>query len=113
MDHKTKGIEGEAIAKQHYENLGCEILEVNYRYKRSEIDLVVLQNEEVLIFVEVKFRSSNAFGEPESFVTEGQMERIKTAAEDYIFAINWNGDLRFDIVSIDAKNNLEVFEDAF
>ncbi|MEQ8907127.1 YraN family protein [Ekhidna sp.] len=113
MDRKTKGIVGEGIAKRHYENQGCEILESNYRYKRAEIDLIALKDEQILIFVEVKKRSRADFGEAETFVSEAQQDRIKEAAEDYIYGINWQKNVRFDIVCIDAENKIEVFEDAF
>ena len=90
------------------------MLEKNYRYKRAEIDLIVLTpSEKMLVFVEVKNRSRRDFGEAESFVSEAQQHRIKEAAEDYIFGINWKKDIRFDIVSIDSSNKIEVFEDAF
>lgn len=113
MDRKTKGIQGEATAKNHYERQGCEILESNYRYKRAEIDLIALHNENLLIFIEVKNRSRRDFGEAETFVSEAQQERIKEAAEDYIFGINWKKDIRFDIVCVYPNENIEVFEDAF
>ncbi len=113
MDRKTKGIEGEAIAKKHYEKLGCKILASNYRFKRAEIDIIALQNKQLLIFIEVKLRSRTDFGEPETFVSDAQQERIREAAEEYIFATNWNKDIRFDIVCIDANRNIQIFEDAF
>ncbi|MEO9482854.1 MAG: YraN family protein [Ekhidna sp.] len=113
MDRKTKGIEGEAIAKRYYENTGCEILETNYRFGRAEIDLIALKNEGLLIFIEVKNRSRKDFGETETFVSESQQERIKEAAEDYIFGINWKKDIRFDIACVDSSGRVEVFEDAF
>ncbi len=113
MDRKTKGIEGEAIAKHHYENLGYEILELNYRFGRAEIDLIALEGEIRLVFIEVKSRSSKTFGEAETFVSEAQQSRIKEAAEEYIFGINWKKDIRFDIVSVDPNGGIEIFEDAF
>ncbi|WP_245811192.1 YraN family protein [Ekhidna lutea] len=113
MDRKTKGIQGEGIAKRYYENQGCEILETNYRYLRAEIDFIALQDEELLIFVEVKNRSRRDFGEAETFVSAAQQNRIKDAAEEYIFGINWNKDIRFDIVCVDSSGKIEVFEDAF
>ncbi len=113
MDNKNKGKKGEDLAKSHYRKLGCEVLEENYRFKRAEIDLIVLKEEALLIFVEVKNRSRTDFGEAETFVSEAQQNRIKEAAEDYIFGINWQKDIRFDIVCVDQKDQLEVFEDAF
>ncbi len=113
MDRKTKGIEGEAIAKRYYESLSFEILETNYRFRRAEIDLIALHQNQLLVFIEVKNRSSTNFGEPETFVSEEQQTRIKEAAEDYIYAINWKKDIRFDIVCVDGNGNVELFEDAF
>jgi len=113
MDRKAKGKEGEEIAKSFYETRGCEILEENYRFQRSEVDLIVLQEETLLIFVEVKSRSRKDFGEPESFVSDAQQGRIKEAAEEYIYAINWKKDIRFDIICVDSENEVDVFEDAF
>ncbi|MEO9872433.1 YraN family protein [Ekhidna sp.] len=113
MDRKTKGIEGEAIAKRYYEKEGCEILETNYRFGRAEIDLIALLSDKLLIFIEVKNRSRTDFGEAETFVSNSQQERIKEAAEDYIYGINWKKDVRFDIACVDTAGNIDVFEDAF
>ncbi|MEM9894825.1 MAG: YraN family protein [Bacteroidota bacterium] len=114
MSTKTTGFAGEHKTRLYYEKLGYECLEQNYRYKRSEIDLIMLApNENLLVFIEVKSRSGNRFGEPESFVSVKQEERIKEAAEDYILAINWQKDVRFDIASVDASGKIEVFQDAF
>ena len=113
MDRKSKGIHGERTARRHYELNGYEILEFNFRYRRAEIDFIALYEESLLIFVEVKKRSRTDFGEAETFVSDAQQHRIKEAAEAYIFGINWNKDIRFDIVGVDEEGNIEVFEDAF
>jgi putative endonuclease len=60
----------------------------------------------------VKNRSNNQFGEPESFVSDKQQSRIKEAAEEYIFAINWTKDIRFDILTV-LNGHVTHFEDAF
>ncbi len=113
VDKKTKGIKGEEQAKAFYLTSGYELLEQNYRYQRAEIDLIVLKDESLLVFVEVKNRSRKDFGEAESFVSEAQQNRIKEAAEEYIFGINWKKDIRFDIACVDASGKVKVFEDAF
>ena len=113
MNRKAKGDFGERVAKTYYESLNCEVLEANYRSKRSEIDLIVLQEEVLLIFVEVKSRSRKDFGEAETFVSLNQQNRIKEAAEDYIYGINWKKDIRFDIACISPGGEIKVFEDAF
>lgn len=112
MDRKTKGNQGEALVKNHYEKNGFEILEMNYRHRRAEIDIIAHKDDR-LFFIEVKYRSGTDFGEIETFVSKAQENRIKDAAEDYIFAINWMKDVRFDIACVDSKGNIELFEDAF
>lgn len=114
-DKIKKGKEAEAIAADFLAAKGFEIIARNYRYKRSEIDLIVKKNN-WLIFVEVKMRSSDAFGFPEEFVDYKKVKNILVGAEEYTYRQNWNGNIRFDIVSIrERKGEREVvhIEDAF
>ena len=109
---KTGG-KGENVAADFLKQKGFQIVARNYRFKHAEIDLIVRQND-WLIFVEVKTRSSNEFGEPEEFVDEFKTSKIFEAAEEYIFKTDWQGNIRFDVVSVKfgAKTEIEHFEDA-
>ena len=113
MDNKIKGKFGEDVAISHLEKSGYEILERNYRHKRGEIDIIALFENKLLVFVEVKLRSRIDFGQPEDFVTNVQKNLIINGAEDYVFAINWNKDIRFDIITVGLEGEVEHFEDAF
>jgi putative endonuclease len=114
MDRKTKGKIGEAMAETFLKKKGIEILEKNYRYGRGEIDLIGLKDNRLLIFVEVKYRKNDQFGQPESFVSTSQQQLIMATAEEYIHGINWQKDIRFDIVAIDeSTGELTHLEDAF
>ena len=53
------------------------------------------------------------FGYPEDFVSKNQQNRIKLAAENYIYNNNWNGKILFNIISIEKNNNIQFFIDAF
>ncbi|MEQ8581811.1 MAG: YraN family protein [Marinoscillum sp.] len=112
MDTKNKGKYGEDLAVSYLRKKGFEIVERNYRFRKGEIDLITLLNNEVLVFIEVKLRKGDAYGDPETFVSRKQERLIIQAAEDYIFAINWQKDIRFDIISI-TGSQLEHIEDAF
>ncbi len=112
MDTKNKGKYGEDLAVSYLRKKGFEIVERNYRFRKGEIDLITLLNNEVLVFVEVKLRKGDAYGDPETFVSRKQERLIIQAAEDYIFAINWQKDIRFDIISI-TGSKVEHIEDAF
>lgn len=113
--NRNKGINAEDEAAAFLTKKGYELVERNFRHGRREIDLIVKKSN-VLVFVEVKMRTSNAFGYPESFVSEKQAERITEAAEEYQISFGWEGIVRFDIVSIEkigGQTFIRHFEDAF
>jgi len=90
---------------------GFHIETTNYRYGRSEIDIIAKKGN-LLVFIEVKKRKNSDFGYPESFLTDSQQSRIVCAAEDYILDLDWKGNVRFDIISID-QDGIQHLEDAF
>ena len=114
MTDKTEiGRMGENIAADYLVAKGFQIAERNYHHGKAEIDLIVKKGE-WLLFVEVKTRASTAFGHPETFLHEVQVHRIFHAAEEYIFNTNWQGHVRFDVISILLGDPplIEHFEDA-
>jgi len=112
--NKELGLEGEQLAADYLNKKGYEILEMNYRYKRSEIDIIAVKDD-LLVFVEVKARTNTKYGLPENFVDDQKAVNIIQGADHYIKETNWKGNIRFDIISIVKKKNAELlhFEDAF
>lgn len=112
--NKELGLEGEQLAADYFKKNGWKIHEMNYRYRRSEIDLIISKND-LLTFVEVKTRTNTDYGLPEQFVDEKKAENIFKAADHYILEIDWKGNVRFDIISIIKKEEVELehIEDAF
>ncbi|SEJ82347.1 putative endonuclease [Dyadobacter sp. SG02] len=114
--HNDLGRWGETTAASFLLEKGFKIIAKNYRNWQSEIDLIVTKDE-MLIFVEVKTRSGTAFGMPEEFVNGAKAKLIMRAAEQYIFDIDWETDVRFDIVSVltlpDGSTEIRHIEDAF
>ncbi|QRR02938.1 YraN family protein [Dyadobacter sandarakinus] len=114
--NNERGSWGERKAEEYLIRKGFAVLEKNYRYKHSEIDLIVTVSD-MLIFVEVKTRSGTAFGMPEEFVNAGKAGLVKKAAEYYIYDKDWQQDVRFDIVSVlvlpDGQTEIYHIEDAF
>lgn len=103
---------GEKLAEAYFLDNGFKVLERNYRYRRSEIDLICA-NSDLLLFVEVKYRSTSTYGNPEEFVSNNQQIKILEAADEYIHQINWQHNVRFDIIAINAQDHMEHFQDAF
>jgi putative endonuclease len=112
-DTMKTGSNGENMAAEFLVQKGFEIVARNYRYKRAEIDLIVTRGD-WLLFIEVKTRSSSAYGEPEDFIDELKVRKIFEAAEEYIFSTDWQGHVRFDVVSVKLGAEAEIvhFEDA-
>jgi putative endonuclease len=114
--HLELGREGERLAKAHLEKTGYEILDENWVHGKLEVDLIAYKNK-VIIFAEVKTRTGNRFGEPEDFVDKRKQKLLAEAADEYIYLMNHQGEVRFDIISVlyDYKNNytLKHIEDAF
>ncbi|MEM6525288.1 MAG: YraN family protein [Bacteroidota bacterium] len=115
MNNAELGKEGERLAASYLEKNGYRVLASNWRFKRSEIDLIC-QKGNLLVFVEVKTKSYVAFGQPEDSVDEKKAAKVIEGAEEYIFQNNWNQDIRFDIISIvinGDQQKLLHLEDAF
>lgn len=114
--HNDLGSDGEQLAKQFLENSGYEILDENWVFKKSEIDLIAYKDSKI-IFVEVKTRKNNNFAEPEDFVSPKKQKQMALAADEYIHLMNHQHQVRFDIISIlfdkFGKPIIKHVEDAF
>jgi putative endonuclease len=97
--HNELGKRGELIALDFLKEKGFEILETNFRLDKDEIDIIAKEGK-FLVFVEVKTRSTNYFGEPEIAVGAKKVEFLLRAAENYLVSKNINAEIRFDIISI-------------
>lgn len=107
MTDKIKiGQEGEAAATRHLEREGYTILEKNFRYGSSEIDIIA-RHEGWLVFTEVKMRSGGHYGPPEIFVNRAKRDNVRRAAREYIFRKNWEGNIRFDVIAITRRQGKE------
>jgi len=113
-DKIAKGKTGEDFAADYLVKKGYQILHKNYRHERGEIDLIAQQGK-TLVFVEVKLRTSTAFGFPEEFVNSKKTAKVMETARHYLEEKNWHGAVRYDIIAIVKKAAMELrhFEDAF
>ena len=68
MKRKTTGMIGEKIAADFLTKQGYEIIETDYRCKEGEVDIIAKDGDS-LVFVEVRTKSSRAFGSPAESVT--------------------------------------------
>ena len=78
------GVHGEAIIAQYLEESGNEIIDRNWRTVFGEIDIVALSPQGVLIFVEVKTRTSLRFGEPLEAIHPQKARRLQKLARAWM-----------------------------
>ena len=109
---------GESLAAAHLKARGYKILEQNYRALRGEIDLIA-QDNDFIVFVEVKTRRSLKFGVPQGAVTRQKQQQISKVASAYLQATDrFDTPCRFDVIAIHLSPRLallkiEQIENAF
>ncbi|MBP3284053.1 MAG: YraN family protein [Clostridia bacterium] len=108
--NKILGNFGEDAAEKFLKRQGYKILERNYRCRFGEVDLVALEDG-CLVFVEVKTRVSEKYGNPSNAVNGMKLQHMKKTALSYI---NYRrmGDYpaRFDIAEVFADSGEKGFE---
>ncbi len=98
--HLVHGKLGESAAKKHLKRQGLKFLTANFRSDRGEVDLV-FREQDCLVFVEVKTRSSEEWVRPAAAVNKERRQRLSRAALDYLRLLkNPRVKLRFDIVEV-------------
>ncbi len=95
----ARGREYEDAACRFLEQQGLRLREKNWRLRFGEIDLV-MEDGATLVFVEVKYRSSDVMGLPAESVNTSKQERIRRLAAVYLAKQGTTTDCRFDVVGI-------------
>ena len=110
------GKQGEELAVAHLQQLGYRILERNYRCPLGEIDIVA-REKDTLVFVEVKSRKTEQFGDPELAVGRTKQRKLTLIALYYL-ARQKDSQLaaRFDVVAVKMlrdRTEVQLIRDAF
>lgn len=113
--NKVLGFHGEEAAARFLVMRGYNIVERNWRGGLYEIDIIA-KKRGVMVFVEVKTRSSEQWGFPEENVDEEKVRHILAAANAYVHINKIDMALRFDIISVVREGDVykvRHFLDAF
>lgn len=98
--HLRHGELGEKAARKALQRNGLKFLTANFRSPRGEIDLI-FRDDDCLVFVEVKTRSSEEWTRPAAAVNRERRQRLTRAALDYLRLLrNPPAKVRFDIVEV-------------
>lgn len=94
------GREGESVAIAFLKKKGYRVLEKNFRSKVGEIDIIAEQAG-VIVFVEVKARSSHEFGHPLNALTPAKQKKIIQTAQSFLAQKRIRDrPMRFDVVAL-------------
>jgi putative endonuclease len=109
--------DGERAAWEAYRARGYRLVARNWRSSLGELDLVVARGD-VLVFCEVKARSTTARGGPYDAVTEVKQHKLRLLAEAFLATARPRaGAFRFDVASVRwnvrGQPDVYLFEDAF
>ena len=113
MNNRATGSDREKQAEEYLKQQGMRVVERNFRCKLGEIDLIGW-HQNYLVFVEVKYRSSNVKGSAVEAVYERKQRRICRVADYYrnIHKIGSQAGVRYDVVAIQGER-IEWLSNAF
>ncbi|MFW1677556.1 YraN family protein [Pontibacter sp. JAM-7] len=104
MDRKQRGKDAEKIAEKLLARHGCRLRSRNYHCRFGEIDLIMLQGD-ILLFVEVRYRSSQTFGGAAASVSRQKQQKIIRTAMHYLSQQpqGHTPTCRFDVIAFEAS----------
>jgi putative endonuclease len=104
LTHRDNGAAAERRAAHYLQQAGLTLVVCNYRSPYGEIDLI-MQQEDELVFVEVRFRTRTDYGSPLESVDHRKQARLRATAAHYLQQDRTasNRPCRFDIVAITAS----------
>ena len=118
MTSKESGDAGESRALAHLQQHGLRLVRRNYRVARGpnarggEIDLVMLEPDGTLVFIEVRSRLRIEFGGAAASVSAAKRRSIAFAAQTFLHGLPTLPPCRFDVVAIDG-HRIEWLRAAF
>lgn len=113
MNNKSFGNYGENVATDFLRRKGYRIIDRNYRAMGTEIDIICMDRN-ILVFVEVKSRSSNRYGYALEAVDERKINNIVQTAMNYIIRNDYSHlQVRFDVVEFYSDGTINHIENAF
>ncbi|MDV7104518.1 YraN family protein [Vibrio sp. TH_r3] len=107
FNKRAVGNHYESLANKYLIGQGLALIERNFTTKFGEIDLI-MQDNEAIVFVEVKYRKQNQFGYAEEFVTHSKRKKLIKTAFIWLNKKGYPAQLtcfRFDVVAINQTDN--------
>ena len=107
MSSTSQGHQAEVIVGDYLKLQGYQILATNWRTRRCEIDLVA-QKGDIVYFIEVKFRHTNAQGSGFDYITPAKIKQISFAAEVWVAQHRYGGDYELLAAEVNANGKVNI-----
>lgn len=91
MTNYAHGHDAEKVAAEYVRRQGYEVLELNWRRPRAEIDIVARSKQQI-VFIEVKYRQHDVQGSGLDYITPKKLAQMQFAAELWIAENRYDGD---------------------
>lgn len=113
---RAKGLHIEKLAADYLQQQHFNIYKRNFQCRYGEIDLIALRDD-LLIFVEVRYRKNKAFGGALASIDQKKQQRILHTAAEFLHQepkLN-SKDIRFDVIAVEGEHadNIEWIQAAF
>ena len=99
MSTTSTGRAAEDAAANYLKKLGYKLLDQNWRTRWCEIDIVV-KKDNIVSFVEVKYRKSDEFGGGLQYITPAKQKQMAFATQFWVSSNNWDGDYNLAAVEV-------------
>ena len=98
--HNEMGRWGEEVAACYLIRKGYTIVERDWKSGHRDIDIIAVDENRTVVFVEVKTRRNRLFGEPEESVDYRKLRNLKAAINHYVKYRRIDNEIRFDIITV-------------
>ena len=114
IDRRARGARYEGVALAHLERAGLALVARNYTCRYGEIDLV-MRERDVVVFVEVRYRSASGFGDGVDSVSAAKRAKLVRAAGAFLAGHPRlaGAACRFDVLAIDEAGAVDWRQNAF
>jgi putative endonuclease len=109
MTNYSSGHHAEKLAADYLIQNGYEIIALNWKVKRAEIDIVARKKRRFgtkhpLVFVEVKHRKTTSQGTGFDYITPKKISQMQFAAELYVTATNYKGEYSLGAIELNGED---------
>jgi len=107
LNKNNAGLQAEQLAATFLQSHGLKLVSKNYHCRHGEIDLI-MQDKDVLVFVEVRLRSNTSFGSAADSINANKQQKLIHTAQFYLQEQKVNSPCRFDAVLMNKTDTSHI-----